>query len=327
MIIGFKMTKNNRKHIVSIADLSKQEIIDIVDRGLAFATGREVSDRLLKDRIIGIYFRKTSTRTRTSFSSAALRMGAKIISYGPHDLQENTGESPADTVRVLSGMLDGFVARTAGSQEEMRTFAHQHRMSVINAMTKEEHPTQALADLTTMKQHFGALEGLRVLYLGEGNNTAASMALSIPMFSNTELFFYSPPGYGLDPKIKGLSQNIAMQNGSCIQEFHELNNLPDEVDVVYTTRWQTTGTTKQDSNWRDIFKPFTVSEDVKNKYINAIFMHDLPAHRGEEVDTSVIDGDDSIVFQQAENKLHSAKAVLEWCLEGIPKTNGRLISV
>lgn len=308
------MVKNVRKHLVSLNDLTDQEIKELVSRGVEFATEGMKIDQILKGLVIGIYFRKTSTRTRTSFSSAALRMGAEIISYGPNDLQENTGESVSDTTQVLSRMLDGFVARTAGDPNEMRTFASQTRMSVINAMSADEHPTQAIADLTTMMQFFGELSGLRVLYVGEGNNTAVALALSLSRISRSELFLCTPPGYGIPEATLYQSQKYAQGNGAKIVQLHDLKNLPGEVDVIYTTRWETTGTAKSDNNWRDIFSPFSVSQNFLDKYGNCVFMHDLPAHRGDEVSASVIDGQKSIVFNQAENKMHSAKAILEWCL-------------
>lgn len=304
----------NRRHLISLNTLSDQELSQLVHRGLSYANG-VIKDHLpLQGLIIGIYFRKTSTRTRTSFSSAALRLGAQIISYGPNDLQENTGETLQDTAKVLSMMLDGVVARTAGTQKEMETIASYENMAVINAMTENEHPTQALADLTTMLQHFGNLSGLRILYLGEGNNTATALALSVPRFHGTQLFFRTPPGYGIPKETLLSAQRQAEIHGSIVVEQHDMENLPENIDVIYTTRWQTTGTTKIDVNWKEIFEPFKVSQKLLDKYPNAIFMHDLPAHRDEEVDASVLDGHRSIAFKQAGNKLHSACAVLEWCL-------------
>ena len=303
-----------KKHIISLVDLSKQETLEIINRGVEYSNGSVELGHQLKGQTIGIYFTKTSTRTRTAFSTAALRLGAQVIAYGPNDLQINTGESMNDTMQVLSRMLDGLVVRTAGCPSVLRTFADQCRMSVVNAMTEDEHPTQALADLTTMKQHFGELSGLDITYLGEGNNTAVALALALAKFSNIRISFFTPSHYCIDPTILRYAQEEAAQNHTIIQEFHDLNGLPATTDIVYTTRWQTTGTTKTHENWRAMFEPFAVTQEVMSKYPNAIFMHDLPAHRGDEVEASVIDGDRSIVFQQAENKGHSAKAVLEWCM-------------
>ncbi|SDW03497.1 ornithine carbamoyltransferase [Marininema mesophilum] len=303
-----------KRHLITLADLSDQELGYLVSRGVEFAEGKVLPSQPLSGNVIGIYFRKTSTRTRTAFSAAALRLGAQIISYGPDDLQENTGESIDDTTRVLSRMLDGLVARTAGSPQEMQAFASQERMAVINAMSADEHPTQGLTDLTTMQQHFGELQGLRVLYLGEGNNTAAALALSLSRFPDITLHLLTPAGYGLSQSILDMSHRYTRSSQAKVIECHDATNLPGEVDVIYTTRWETTGTSKAEPTWRDKFRPFSVTEKLLERYPNAIFMHDLPAHRGDEVSATVLDGPASIAFDQAENKLHSALATLEWCL-------------
>lgn len=305
---------NKKKHIISLTDLSAQETLEIINRGIEYANDTVELGHQLKGQVVGIYFTKTSTRTRTSFTTAALRLGAQVISYGPNDLQINTGESMNDTLQVLSRMLDGLVVRTAGSPDVLRAFANQERMSIVNAMTEDEHPTQALADLTTMKHYFGELSGLNIVYMGEGNNTAKALALSIAKFSNIKISFFTPPNYNLGSQVLEYAQKQGAKKNTIINEFHDLKSLPGNADVIYTTRWQTTGTTKPDVNWREKFEPFAVTEQLMSKYSKAIFMHDLPAHRGDEVEASVIDGERSIVFDQAENKAHSAKAVLEWCI-------------
>lgn len=303
-----------KRNLISLNDLSDENIHQIVYRGLEYTNGTIKKEQLLNGLIIGIYFRKTSTRTRTSFSSASLRLGAQIISYGPNDLQENTGETIEDTAKVLSTMLDGIVARTAGPRKEMEILGSHNHMAVINAMSEDEHPTQALTDLITMLQHFGRISGLRILYLGEGNNTATALALSLSRFSGTELFLCTPPGYGIPKENMIKAQQYATLHSSFIYESHTLENFPKDFDIIYTTRWQTTGTQKSNPNWRDIFAPYKVSPQLLDKYPDALFMHDLPAHRGEEVDAVVLDGSKSIAFKQAGNKLHSACAILEWCL-------------
>ena len=305
---------NQKKHVLSLKDLSKLETLEIINRGVEYSNNSVALGYQLKDKVIGIYFTKTSTRTRTAFTTASLRLGAQVIAFGPNDLQINTGESVEDTMQVLSRMLDGLVVRTAGNPQILRAFAKQDRMSIVNAMTADEHPTQALADLTTMKKYFGALSGLNIVYLGEGNNTATALALGLAKFRKIRLSFFTPSNYQIDPQILGYAQEEAIGNSTVIEEFHDLKFLPKDTDIIYTTRWQTTGTTKSDPNWRTLFEPFAVNDAIMAKYPNAIFMHDLPAHRGDEVEASVIDGDRSIVFEQAENKAHSAKAVLEWCL-------------
>ncbi|MEU7133053.1 ornithine carbamoyltransferase [Streptomyces sp. NPDC046261] len=306
------------RHLISLDDLTDADLRSIVTRGAGFSSGRPAPERTLEGTVAGIYFRKTSTRTRTAFSSGALRLGAQIIAYNGGDLQTNTGESSQDTGRVFSRMLDTLVARTAGDPQELRAWAAaQDRMSVVNAMSADEHPTQALTDLTTLLRHFGRIEGLRVLYIGEGNNTAAALALGLTRFPGTELELRTPEGYGLAEDVRARALSLAAAHGSVISERHDMRDLPAGVDAVYTSRWQTTGTSKPDPDWRRVFAPFQVTEALWEASPGAVFLHDLPAHRGEEVTAGVLDGPRSIAFEQAGNKMYSAMAVLEWCRVGI----------
>jgi ornithine carbamoyltransferase len=303
------------RHLISLDDLPDGALRAIVDRGVMLRRDG-VQDATLAGLVVGIYFRKTSTRTRTAFSAGALRLGAGVIGYGSGDLQLNTGESSEDTGRVMSGMLDVLVARTAGDPAEMRVWATQERMAVINAMSADEHPTQGLTDLTTLALQFGAVDGLRVLYVGEGNNTAAALALGLSRYRGVRLDLRTPPGYGLSMAVRDRARALAARTGSAVCERHDLDQLPTDFDVVYTTRWQTTGTSKPDPDWRRVFRPFEVTAELMERQPTAVFMHDLPAHRGEEVAAEVLDGPASIAFEQAENKMHSAMAVLEWCSGG-----------
>ncbi len=303
-----------RRDLLSLRDLTDDQVRRLVRRGVDFAEGRP-ADPAVAGAVVGIYFRKTSTRTRTSFSAGALRLGAKIIQYGPADLQENTGETPQDTAAVLSGLIDCLVARTAGSDAELRTFAAHPGMSVVNAMSETEHPTQGLADCTMMTRRFGSLDGLRVLYAGEGNSTATALALSLSRFPGVELHLRTPPGYGVDPVILAESQAHAERNGGRVVERHDMDDAP-KVDVVYTARWQTTGSSKPDPDWRERFVPFRVDAALLAATGAPVFMHDLPAHRGEEVTAEILDGPLSVAFPQAHNKLFGAMAALEWSLGG-----------
>lgn len=301
------------RHLISLDDLTDQDLRAIVGRAAQLAAQpRSAATSLLGD-VVGIYFRRTSTRTRTAFSSGALRLGAQIVAYGPGDLQTNTGESIEDTGRVLATMLDVLVARTADDPAQLRAMAAQERMAVINAMSEDEHPTQALADLTTVVRRFGRVDGLRMLYVGEGNNSAAALALALSRFPGAELHLRTPLGYGLTPDVLARAEAHAKRCGALVVESHDPDDVPPSVDVVYTTRWQTTGTTKPDPDWRAVFAPFQVTQKLWESSPEAVFMHDLPAHRGEEVTAEVLDGPHSIAFVQAENKLYSAMAALEWC--------------
>jgi ornithine carbamoyltransferase len=306
------MPRTHRRHLISIDDLDDDDLRWIVRRGCEYADGHRDGERPLAGLVVGVLFRKTSTRTRTAFSSGALRLGAGLITYGPDDLQENTGETAEDTGAVLSRMLDVLVARTAGREEELRAYAAQRRMAVVNAMSAAEHPTQALADLTTLQRHFGRIDGLRVLYAGEGNNTASALTLALSRFDGVTLHLRTPPGFGVEERFLDRAAVQAKRSAARVEERHDMADLP-EVDVVYTTRWQTTGSVKPIPDWRSVFASFQVDAAVMASCPGAVFMHDLPAHRGEEVTAEVLDGPASIAFEQAESKYHSARAVLEWC--------------
>jgi ornithine carbamoyltransferase len=301
------------RHLVSIDDLDDDDLCAIVASGTGYAARGAGHDRPLDGAVVGIYFARTSTRTRTAFSVGALRLGAQIVTYGPGDLQTNTGETVEDTGAVLSGMLDVLVARTAGDPAELRAWTGQTRMSVVNAMTADEHPTQALADLVMLQRRFGRVDRLHVLYVGEGNNTAAALALALSRFPGVRLELRTPPGYGLSPSVLARALANAERHRALLVERHHMTALPPNVDVIYTTRWQTTGTTKRSPDWVEVFAPFRVSASLWRDSPKAVFMHDLPAHRGQEVAAEVLEGPASIAFEQAENKLYGAMAVLAWC--------------
>jgi ornithine carbamoyltransferase len=302
------------RHLISVEDLDTDDLRRLVQRACAHGERSAVLDRPLSGKVVAVYFRRTSTRTRTAFSSAALRLGAQILTYGPGDLQTNTGETYRDTGRVLAAMVDAMVVRTADNPQELRDLAAQDTMPIINAMTADEHPTQAVADLATLHAELGRIENLRVLYVGEGNNSAAALALALARFAGNELHLRTPAGYGLADDKLSLARAHAQRSAGLVEERHEMAGLPDSVDVVYTTRWQTTGTSKEDPDWREAFRPFQVNEKLMARWPAARFMHDLPAHRGEEVTGAVLDGPASVAFAQAANKYHSALAILEWCL-------------
>ncbi len=302
------------RHLLSIDDLDDAELHGLVERGTARGARDAECARPLAGRVVGVLFRKTSTRTRTAFASGAIRLGAGVVSYGPNDLQENTGESVEDTGRVLSRMLDALVARTAGPQHDLHVLARQPHMAVVNAMSEDEHPTQALADLSTILSFRGCIEGVCALYVGEGNNTATALTRAFARVPGAVLDLRTPPGYGVGDAALSAARAASMRTGATVRERHDLDDLASDVDIVYTTRWQTTGTTKHDPGWRTTFAPFRVGSDLMARYPRAHFMHDLPAHRGEEVDAAVLDGPASVAFEQAQHKLYSAMAILEWCL-------------
>lgn len=306
------------RHVLSVSDFSQDELVRLVDDAVDVAAGKWDDRYPLKGKVVGIYFSKTSTRTRTSFSVGAMKLGASIISYGPNDLQIATGETLPDTARVLANYLDALVVRTNGSLDEMRAMTSQDRMAVVNAMSENEHPTQALADLATLKEHFGRLDDLHVLYIGEGNNTTSALALAFARFPGLRLTIVTPPGYGIPESVIEEARRLAGPSGDRIVQHDRLDDLPQGVDAVYSTRWLTMGVPKADENWLDAFRPYTVTPELMarvSKPSGTIFLHDLPAMRGYEVVDEVLDGPQSIAFRQAYHKMTSAMAVLAFCTE------------
>jgi ornithine carbamoyltransferase len=311
------------KHLLSVADLESNTLLSLIENAACIAEGRWRDRRPLAGRVVGIYFRKTSTRTRTSFTVGAMKLGAQIIAYGPNDLQTETGETLSDTARVLVNYLDALVIRTNDSIEEMRQLASQDRMAIVNAMSQNEHPTQSLADLTTLREHFGRLSGLHLLYMGEGNNSASALAFAVSRLAGMRLTLVTPDGYGLPASFIEEVRRVATRHGSEIEQHHDLHHLPREVDAVYTTRWLTMGVPKADADWLDRFRPYTITPkimaEVSKRDGSTVFLHDLPAMRGYEVVDEVLDGPQSIAFRQAYHKMTSAMAVLDWCLETRPE--------
>ena len=296
------------RHLLSLSEIGPENLAWLVNRSLEIAT-HGVSVPPLLGRAIGIYFKRTSTRTRTAFSVAAIKLGATPVAYGPNDLQICTGETIEDTARVLSGYLDALVVRTNEPIDEMRAFASQNDMAVINAMSDSEHPTQAIADLVTIKETFGRLHDVSVLYVGEGNNTASALAFAVALTPGMRLTLLTPEGYGLPARI--------LEKVQSIEQHHDISSLRERFDVVYTTRWQTMGDPKQDSNWKEKFRPYSVTQEFMQRFskdASTVFMHDLPAVRGDDVVDEVLDGPQSVAFRQARHKLTSAMSALEWCV-------------
>lgn len=305
------------RHFLTLAEVGPEHLAALVRHSLEIATGGLAHAKPLEGRVVGIYFRGTSTRTRTAFTVGALRAGASTVAFGPNDLQLATGETLQDTGRVLSGYLDALVIRTNAPVEEMRTLAAQQEMAVINAMSESEHPTQAVADLVTINEALGRTRGVHVLYVGEGNNSAAALALAVSMTPGMRLTLVTPEGYGLPPEALRVACEFASSTGAVVEHHHDAARLPTGVDVVYATRWQTMGVPKPDPDWRERFRPLAVTPELMarvSKPSGTIFLHDLPAVRGEDVSDEVLDGPQSRAFRQARHKMTSAIAVLCWCM-------------
>lgn len=303
--------------LISLDELDPGELHRLVDRAVEFRRDPAGHDRPLDGLVAGVMFLQTSTRTRTAFSAAALRLGAGLITFGPGDLQLNTGESVEDTGRIFAAMLDLLVVRTRESSRQLAALSGDGALPVVNAMSAEEHPTQGVTDLATLRLTLGDLRGLSFLYVGEGNNSAAALAKGLRHYPGCRAVFWTPPGYGLDAELVKHSDAIAAAHGGEVRQITEAEELPAEVDVVYTTRWQTTGTVKADARWRETFRPYYVDARLLSRWPKSLVMHDLPAHRGEEISAGALDGERSIAWTQAAMKLSGALAVLERVGQGI----------
>ncbi|UAA40356.1 hypothetical protein KIH87_08490 [Paraneptunicella aestuarii] len=301
-------------HFLTLQNLDPERLLQLVERGIDMIENGIQAHHRLDDKIVGLFFAGHSTRTRTSFAAAALKLGAKIIQYGPNELQLSTGETPEDTGRVLAQYLDALVVRTNGKDSDMQALAAQEQMSVINAMSESEHPTQAIADLITIREAFGSFDGLHLVYMGEGNNSAAALAYAVSLIPNMRLTLLTPEGYGLNSQVLESTSSKAHAIGSTIIESHDIADLPMRADVVYTTRWETMGVSHPDPNWKEAFRPFKVTQgimDTLNQTGKTLFMHDLPAIREQDVANSVLDGEYSIAFRQALHKQTAAMVVLQ----------------
>lgn len=245
--------------LFSLADLTPERITALAARSAALFRDPGAHDRPLAGRTAGILFICTSTRTRTAFTVAAVQLGAAPIAYGPGDLQLHTGESLGDTGRVLGAVLDLLVARTAGPVNELKELSRRGGLPVVNAISAEEHLTQGLCDLGTLTLVHGDLSGIRLLYVGEGNNSAVALAHGLAAVPGARTVFATPPGYGVPDHELGVA-------GGSVSQVHDFADAPADADVVYTTRWQTTGTAKHDPDWREAFRPFHVDAAVMARW-------------------------------------------------------------
>ncbi|MFV2012558.1 MULTISPECIES: ornithine carbamoyltransferase [unclassified Micromonospora] len=300
--------------LLSLADLTREEISGLGEVAFRYGQAPRTFAGRLDGTRVGLVFTAPSTRTRISFWSAALNLGCDVLPMGLADLQVSTGETWSDTGAMFANHLDLVVARTNGPQRELAELA-VHVPGTINALTFEEHPTQAIADLCAMFEHFGSVEGLRVAYLGEVNNTARALALLICKLPFAGLDVYSPDGLGFRPEE--LESLNAVRGGDRVRQHHKLPWSPDPVDVVYTTRWNSMGNVRHDKEWLSQFTQFAVTKETMSRFsgpAEAVFMHDLPAVRGQEVTSDVLDRTSatSLVPRQAYHKGSAAAAALLW---------------
>jgi ornithine carbamoyltransferase len=263
----------------------------------------------LAGKSLAMIFQKSSTRTRVSFEVGMYQLGGQALFLSARDLQLGRGETIADTARVLSRYVHGIMIRTY-AQEEVEELARHADVPVINGLTDLLHPCQALADLFTIKERLGGFAGRKLAYLGDGNNVAHSLLIGGAMVG-LDVFIASPPGYEPKAQIVEEARRLASSTGARIMVGNDPREAAQEADVLYTDVWASMGQEAEAEARRRVFAPYQLNAEVLSwAKPGALVMHCLPAHRGEEIADEVIDGPNSVVWDQAENRLHTQKALL-----------------
>ncbi|MTJ49092.1 ornithine carbamoyltransferase [Dolichospermum sp. UHCC 0259] len=293
------------RDLLSLADLSSEELQELLELATQLKSEKL---KLHCNKVLGLLFSKASTRTRVSFTVAMYQLGGQVIDLHPNVTQVSRGEPIQDTARVLDRYLDVLAIRTF-AQQELETFAKYAKIPVINALTDLEHPCQILADLLTIQEKFGSLAGLTLTYVGDGNNVANSLMLGCALVGmNVRIAF--PSGYAPDAEIVEKTREIANKKTEVILT-HDPEAAAKGASVLYTDVWASMGQETQANNRFPVFQPYQISEQLLSLADpEAIVLHCLPAHRGEEITEEVIEGSQSRVWDQAENRLHAQKALL-----------------
>lgn len=299
------------KDLLRIADLKQDDLNQLLDLAAQFKTDPESRGKPLDGDTVVLYFAKPSTRTRISFEAAVAHLGGLPAMVGPDELQLGRGETIEDTARVVSEYARAFVIRTF-SDDDVRRFAAAASIPVINALTDKHHPCQALADLLTLRERFGRLSKLHIAYLGDANNNVTHSLMEGCALAGANLTIACPPALRPDPEILGWSEMEADWHGAAVTLTDDPHAAVAGADAVYTDVWLSMGEPESIRAERvRLLRPYQVTMELMSQAApSAIFMHCLPAHRGEEVEAAVIDGPQSIVFQQAENRLPTEMAVL-----------------
>ena len=296
------------RHFLSLNDLSKDEFKALIHHAIKLKKinrSGEVRHRLA-GRVLAMIFEKSSTRTRVSFETAMAQAGGHAIFLSPDNTQLGRGEPMEDTARVLSEMVDIVMIRTY-AQSKLKTFADYSSIPVINALTDEYHPCQLLADMQTYEEVRGSIEGKTVAWLGDGNNMCHSYVNAAHILG-FNLNIACPEGYEPDADVVDLDK-------SNIQITNDAREAAEKSDLVVTDVWASMGQEGEADSRLEVFRPYQVNAELMQlANEDAVFMHCLPAHRGDEVTAEVIDGEHSVVWQEAGNRLHAQKALLEFLL-------------
>lgn len=300
------------KDLMKLMDLTREDINTIVDVAAKFKRklySGEPHD-YLKNRVIAVLFEKQSTRTRTSFETAIIQLGASAIYMTPDKMQLSRGEPVKDTARVLDRFVDALVMRTF-EQERLEEFAYYMENPVINALTDLTHPMQIFADFLTIREKKGKLEGLKLVYAGDIWNVAHSMMVGCALMG-INLYIPYPEGYDPNPDMLKFAREAAAKSGSELVLTHNMEEAATDADILYANTWHSMGGPEKSKEQRiQDYAPYQINQRVMEMAKpDAIFMHPLPGYRGEEMTDEVIEGPQSVVFDQAENRMHTAKAVL-----------------
>ena len=295
------------RHYLSVADLSADAILNLLDRALELKRFRDKTDTRLEGVTAGLVFQKPSLRTRVSFEVAMLELGGHAVYLSPAEIQLGQREGVVDAARVLSRYVDVIVARVF-LHSDVASLAQHASVPVINALSDREHPCQILADLLTLYERRGRLKGLRLAYVGDGNNVAHSLALAAPGLG-IELRFATPDGYEPDPLI--MEQAQADSPSGAIELFRDPREAVRGADAVYTDSWYSMGQESEAEARAPVFRKYQLNAELLSFAAHGAFaMHCLPAHRNQEITDEVMDGPASVVYDQAENRLHVQKALL-----------------
>ena len=305
-----------KKDLLAVSDLTPRDVENILKRSAALKKLRRQgkAHTTLKGKTLGMIFEKSSTRTRVSFEAGMYQLGGQALFLSSNDLQIGRGEPVADTARVLSRYLDGIMIRTF-AQATLEELARHATIPVINGLTDLHHPCQALADLFTVREKKGKLKGLKLAYVGDGNNVANSL-IEACVKMGMHISIGCPHGYEPDAGVMREARQEASRTGSELRIVNDPAQAVKDADAVYTDVWASMGQEAEHAVRVRAFQGFQIDAKLmENAKAKAIVMHCLPAHRGEEISAEVIDGRQSVVFDQAENRLHTQKAVLEMLMK------------
>ncbi|WP_055106028.1 ornithine carbamoyltransferase [Paenibacillus ihumii] len=299
------------RDFIELTDYTTEEIQYLLDLAIEIK-GKQKRGEVyhpLKGKTVGLIFEKSSTRTRVSFEVGTYQLGGHALFLSKNDIQLGRGETIADTAAVMSRYLDGIMIRTFG-HENVIELARYSTVPVINGLSDLAHPCQVLADLQTIYEHKGALKGLKLAYIGDGNNMAHSLMLGCAKLG-VHVSVASPEGYEPSAQITEEARQIAGATGATVEVVRDPKAAAAQADVIYTDVWASMGFEEEQKAREAAFAAYQVNEElVQHAKPDYLFMHCLPAHRGEEVSEGVIDGKNSIIFDQAENRLHAQKALM-----------------